>query len=369
MDITATKMNITPATYHKRLIDGQLMMSTIIYGNPNAIRLAIACMLIGRAFMTTCDPGLGKTALALALQKFLRGARAHVLECTAQMKPSDVIGQVIRDPDTGERKTDLGKALQVEILLADELSRATEDTQAVFLPLIDNHGAMVGDKFYPLPPTNFVCATRNYETDPGSRRLIGPLLSRMAAECEMLRPSKEEMKLLGRNTDVHRNIFNVEGCLDLEEVLLIRNYITNMVKTMPDPVQSYLCDLIIATDTRSPEVFQTIDFKLPELKGKALRKLRFGQKRLTADQLKELPVTNIRQLDVMARGVSMRSYIWQLHLACALAFMDGRDQADFGDIEQAWCAQTHQLLMRPVARSYGIEPMHILTAVLDSVDY
>jgi MoxR-like ATPase len=229
---------------------------------------------------------------------------------------------------------------------------------------------MLGDEFFPLPDTNFFCATRNYETDPGSRRLIGPLLSRMAAESEMFRPSKAEMQRLARNTDVHRNIFNVEGCLDLGEVLEIRKYITQMVATMPEAVQGYLCDLVIATDTRSPEEFKKLDFKLQEPNGsKTLRKLRFGQKRLTADELKVLPETNLRSLEVMVRGVSMRSFIWQLHLACALAFMNGRDKADFCDIEQAWCAQTHQLLMRPVARSYGIDSMHILTTALDSVRY
>jgi MoxR-like ATPase len=362
-------MDINPTTHKKRLDAGRLMMSSIIVGNDHAIHLAICCMLIGRGFITTSDPGLGKTALALALQKFLRGATSHVLECTPQMKPSDIYGQVIRDID-GNRKVDLGMAMKVNILLADEINRATEDTQAGFLRLTDNQGATLDDRFYELPTPNFFLATRNYQTDPGARPMLGPLLNRMAAETEMKLPPRDDMKRLVRNTDVHRGIFKVEPCLELEEVQLLRNYITHMVESIPEPVLDYICNLVIALNTRSPEEFNKLDFVPAEPKGsKTLRKLRFGQRRLTADELKQLPFTEIRKLEVLARGISGRSLIWICHLAAAMAFLDGRDKIDFSDIEQAWCAQTHQLLMRPVARSYGIEPMHILTTALDSVDY
>jgi MoxR-like ATPase len=87
-------------------------------------------------------------------------------------------------------------------------------------------------------------------------------------------------------------------------------------------------------------------------------------------RLKDFIGSKVIDLEILEDGVSPRAAIWILHAACAVAFLDGRDEVTFDDVRTVFIASCrHKLILRSTAKAYGIRAEDILKSVLDSVKY
>ena len=110
---------------------------TIILGKEHQIRLALACMLARGHLLIEDMPGVGKTTLAHVLAKTL-GMQFHRIQFTSDMLPADIIGVSIYQRDTGGFKFYPGPIF-AQVILADEVNRATPKTQSALLEAMEEH--------------------------------------------------------------------------------------------------------------------------------------------------------------------------------------------------------------------------------------
>ena len=134
----------------------------------------------GRAAGTSCSkacPGVAKTLTATTIARAI-SAEFHRIQLTPDLLPADIIGTRIYDAETGHFRTEKGPVF-TNILLADEINRATPKTQSALLEAMQERQVTIADTSYPLPDPFWVLATQNpVEQEgvyPAARGAAGPL--------------------------------------------------------------------------------------------------------------------------------------------------------------------------------------------------
>ena len=128
-------------------------------GNQNTIRLALCCLMAEGHLLVEDHPGVGKTTLAKALARSLDLGFGRV-QFTADLLPSDVTGAMVFDRDSGRISFRPGPVF-TNILLADELNRASPKAQSALLESMEEHQVSVDGISHPLPKPFMVIATQN----------------------------------------------------------------------------------------------------------------------------------------------------------------------------------------------------------------
>jgi MoxR-like ATPase len=131
----------------------------IILGKDQEIRLAFTCLLARGHLLIEDVPGVGKTLLARSLARVL-GFDYRRIQFTSDMLPADIIGVSIFDQNTSTFKFNRGP-LFAELVLADEVNRATPKAQSALLEAMEEQQITVDGETYPLPDPFFVIATQN----------------------------------------------------------------------------------------------------------------------------------------------------------------------------------------------------------------
>src|SRR3954470_15957153 len=131
----------------------------IILGKEGQIRLALACLLARGHLLIEDLPGVGKTTLAHVLAKLL-GLNFHRIQFTSDMLPADIIGVSIYDRDSATFKFHPGPVF-AQLILADEVNRATPKTQSALLEAMEEHQVTAEGETRRLPEPFFVIATQN----------------------------------------------------------------------------------------------------------------------------------------------------------------------------------------------------------------
>jgi MoxR-like ATPase len=109
----------------------------VILGKPRQIRLALTCLLARGHLLIEDLPGVGKTMLAHALAKTL-GLQFQRIQFTSDMLPADILGVSIYQRESGEFKFHAGPIF-AQMILADEVNRATPKTQSALLEAMEEH--------------------------------------------------------------------------------------------------------------------------------------------------------------------------------------------------------------------------------------
>jgi MoxR-like ATPase len=167
----------------------------VIHGKADVIELLLVGVLGGGHVLVEDVPGVGKTTLAKALARVFRIAFARV-QFTPDLLPADVIGAQVLDPKNGTFAFHRGPVF-TNVLLADEINRASPRTQSALLEAMNEAQATVDGVTYPLPRPFFVVATQNPVDYQGTYPLPEAQLDRFllrigvgypppAAELEML---------------------------------------------------------------------------------------------------------------------------------------------------------------------------------------
>ena len=143
-------------TFAARLIDN---VEKVIYGKRDIVELTAICLLCQGHLLIEDVPGVGKTMLAKALAKSIGGEFKRI-QFTPDMLPADVTGASIYNQKTGEFEFRAGP-IMAQIVLADEINRATPKTQAAMLEAMEEHQVTVDGMTHMLAQPFLVLATQN----------------------------------------------------------------------------------------------------------------------------------------------------------------------------------------------------------------
>jgi hypothetical protein len=175
---------------------GQL--NRVILGKEHQLRLCIACLLARGHLLIEDVPGVGKTTLAHALAETL-GLSYQRIQFTSDLLPADIIGVSIFDRETSSFHFHKGPIFS-QLVLADEVNRATPKAQSALLEAMEEHQVTVDGQTYPLAAPFFVIATQNPMYQIGTFPLPESQLDRFLMRIELgyPDPTLERQLLMGR---------------------------------------------------------------------------------------------------------------------------------------------------------------------------
>jgi MoxR-like ATPase len=239
----------TPVT-RQLFLDVETSVLRVVRGNPGAVRMALAAIL-GRGHLLLEDvPGVGKTTLARALARVLGVGFARV-QFTADLLPSDLVGVPILDPKEGTLRFKRGP-LFTNVVLADEINRASPKTQSALLEAMADRSISVDDVTHELPRPFHVLATQNPVEHHGAYPLPESQLDRFLV-CLSLGypPAADERALLVENRTAEDGLADLKPLLDqhvlAEAQAIVARVALNVV------VAGYLLGIVVAT-RKHPEV-------------------------------------------------------------------------------------------------------------------
>ena len=275
-------------------------LNTVVVGKNQQVRDCVTCLLAGGHLLLEDVPGVGKTTLAHALAHSF-GLQFSRVQFTADLMPSDLTGVSIYEQSSQGFVFHPGPVF-AQILLADEINRASPKTQSALLEAMEEKQVSVEGQTRPLPTPFFVIATQNPQEQLGTFPLPESQLDRFLMRISLGYPDREaELQLLQHNG--HRNLADrLQAQLDAAGLAQLQQAVLQVHAAMP--LLHYVQDLLTAS--------------------------RNGQ--------------------WFVQGLSPRAGIALLRAAKAHAFIEGRDYVAPDDV-QAVFVQTMAHRLHPVAQA------------------
>ncbi len=208
----STTLEAIPASRNaQRAIVDQARQSlgTIILGKDRQISLALACLLARGHLLIEDLPGLGKTMLAQALARVL-GLSFSRIQFTSDLLPADIIGVSVFRQNSGEFEFQPGPVF-AQLVLADEVNRATPKAQSALLEAMEEHQVSVDGNTRELPTPFFVVATQNPGDQIGTFPLPESQLDRFLMRVEIGYPNEESERELIAGEDRREMLRDIEA--------------------------------------------------------------------------------------------------------------------------------------------------------------
>jgi len=192
----------------------------IVLGKRAQLELSLACLLAGGHLLLEDLPGVGKTTLAHSLARAL-GLAFRRLQFTSDLLPADVTGSRVFDATTGTFVFHAGPVF-AEVLLADELNRATPRTQGALLEAMEERQVTVDGESHALPLPFFVIATQNPLLQAGTFPLPESQLDRFLMRLSLGYPTAEHERALLLGEDRRELVARLTPCLTREALLALQ---------------------------------------------------------------------------------------------------------------------------------------------------
>ncbi|MBW4651141.1 MAG: MoxR family ATPase [Kastovskya adunca ATA6-11-RM4] len=214
-----------------------------IVGKADAIRLVIVALLSGGHALLEDVPGVGKTLLAKSLARSIDG-RYQRIQCTPDLLPSDITGTNIWNPNSREFEFLPGPVF-ANILLTDEINRATPRTQSALLEVMEEHQVTVDGTPRRVPFPFFVIATQNPIEYQGTFPLPEAQMDRFMLSLSLGYPTEtEELQMLQRHQS-GMMFEELSPCISLEDVLELRRLCAQV--KVETALQQYILNLVRAS--------------------------------------------------------------------------------------------------------------------------
>ncbi len=222
---------------------GQVML-----GQEETVRRVLASMIAGGHVLLEDYPGTGKTTLAKAISKSIGGAAFQRIQFTPDLLPSDILGVNIFDPSTQSFEFHQGPIVS-DILLADEINRASPRTQSALLEAMGEGQATIEGQRHDLGNLFFVLGTQNPVELRGTFPLPEAQMDRFALKCALGYVSvEEEMKILIAQKEQHP-LESLQAVVTREDVIEAKKAVSQI--RVSDEMQEYIVRLVAATRKRS----------------------------------------------------------------------------------------------------------------------
>jgi len=221
--------------------------SQIILGKDQQVRLALACILARGHLLIEDLPGMGKTTLAHTLAQVL-GLQFNRVQFTSDLLPADILGVSVYDRNTAEFKFHPGPVF-TNVLLADEVNRATPKTQSALLEVMEEGQVTLEGETRKLPQPFFVIATQNPTHQIGTFALPESQLDRFLMRIQLGYPDASAERDLLKNTGGRSAIASLEPCINGAQLLALQQAVDKI--HISDALLDYLQALLNYTRTSS----------------------------------------------------------------------------------------------------------------------
>jgi len=201
-------------------------VNRIILGKEHQIRLALSCLLAGGHLLIEDIPGVGKTTLAHALATTL-GLEFQRIQFTSDLLPADIIGVSVYDRENAAFKFHPGPIF-TQVLLADEVNRATPKTQSALLEAMEERQVTTEGETRPLPGPFFVIATQNPSHQVGTFPLPESQLDRFLMRIQLGYPGVEAERALLQGTSRRDMLNGLKPCMRPEELVELQQGVTRV---------------------------------------------------------------------------------------------------------------------------------------------
>lgn len=317
------------AKFRERFRDLENEIGKVIVGQPDIIRGVLTCLFVGGHVLLEGVPGLGKTLLVRTLASAL-DLKFSRIQFTPDLMPSDVVGtNIINESPDGRRAFEFQRGpLFAQIVLADEINRATPKTQSALLEAMQERSVTVAGTIHKLDDPFLVLATQNPIEQEGTYPLPEAQLDRFFFKLTVPFTTREELNLIIDRTT--KNEWpSAAQVMEASEIRTWQALVREVL--VAGPVQDYAIRLLLATHPNNE--FATAD---------ANRFLRAG--------------ASPRGAQTMILAAKVR------------ALLEGRYNVSFEDIRAVYLpAMRHRILLNFEAQAENISPDSVLTGIANEV--
>jgi len=304
-------------------------IAKVIVGHEEIIHGVLTCLFVGGHALLEGVPGLGKTLLVRTLADAL-SLDFNRIQFTPDLMPADIIGtNIVMEAPDGQRMFQFQRGpIFSQIVLADEINRATPKTQSALLEAMQEHSVTVGGTIHRLKEPFFVMATQNPIEQEGTYPLPEAQLDRFLFKLVVGYSTREELgMILDRTTRGERP--KAEPVIDGETLLRFQDLVREVI--IAPHVQDYAIRLALATHPQGPFAAAATN-----------QYVRWG--------------SSPRGVQTLVLAAKVR------------ALLDGRYNVSFEDLRRVYLPSLrHRVLLNFEAQAEGIEPDEVLLKVLDSV--
>ena len=291
---------MTPAVAKLNQVRAEI--GKVIVGQQDVVDGVLICLLAGGHVLLEGVPGLGKTTLLRTLSRAL-SLRYSRIQFTPDLMPADIVGSSIMETDDrGHKRLEFQFGpIFANLVLADEINRATPKTQSALLEAMQERTVTSGNTTHELKSPFLVMATQNPIEMEGTYPLPEAQLDRFLMKIVVTYPSRAELARIVERT-ISREEIHVHSVLDLGEVMELR---AECKKILIAPhVQDYAVQLVMATqpdrDETHPEAKKYFRYgssprgaqSLVEC-GRVLAMMK-GRSHLSVEDIKQIAVSVLR---------------------------------------------------------------------------
>jgi MoxR-like ATPase len=304
-----------PKIVAERILDN---VQKVIIGKEAEVRLTVVCLLCAGHLLIEDVPGVGKTMLARSLAKST-GCEFKRIQFTPDILPSDVTGVSVYNQKSGDFEFRPGPIVS-EIVLADEINRATPKTQSSLLEAMEEHRVTVDGVTRDLPRPFMVLATQNPIEYEGTFPLPEAQLDRFLMRVHLGYPSNTDEVLMMDKQQMAHPVESLEQVTDANEIIQIQEAVKEIYV---DPlIKQYIVGLVDMT----------------------------------------------RQHEAVYLGASPRGSLALYRTAQAQAMLDGRDYVIPDDVKElAYATLGHRVIVSPSARVKSVSAADIILGCLERV--